>query len=48
MPKAEAADLIVAARIRKKLMWADIDAPLVWWVAALLGQHLVYKSHFAD
>ncbi len=48
MPKAEAADLMVAARIRKKLTRADIDAPLVWWVAALLGQHLVYKSHFAD
>ncbi len=47
MPKAEAADLI-AARIRKKLTWADIDAPLVWCVAALLGQHPVYKSHFAD
>ena len=43
MPKAEAAKLIVAARIRKNLTWADIardiDAPLVWCVAALLGQH---------
>ena len=43
MGKSEAADLIVAARIRKKLSWTDIaeklDAPLVWCVAALLGQH---------
>lgn len=43
MPKSEAAELVVAARIRKKLSWADvaaeIDAPLVWTVAALLGQH---------
>ena len=43
MPKAEAAELVVAARIRKKLTWADlaaeIDAPVVWSVAALLGQH---------
>jgi cyanate lyase len=43
MPKAEAAELVVATRIRKKLSWADIaadiDAPLVWCVAALLGQH---------
>ena len=43
MAKADAADLIVAARIRKKLTWAEIakevDAPLVWCVAALLGQH---------
>ncbi|AKS32799.1 cyanase [Mycolicibacterium goodii] len=45
MPKADAAELVVAARIRKKLSWADIanhlDAPLVWCVAALLGQHPV-------
>ncbi|MGE2737752.1 cyanase [Mycolicibacterium vaccae] len=43
LPKSEAADLVVAARIRKKLTWAEIakevDAPLVWCVAALLGQH---------
>jgi cyanate lyase len=43
MPKSEAAELVVAARIRRKLSWADvaaeIDAPLVWTVAALLGQH---------
>ncbi|BBX20558.1 cyanase [Mycolicibacterium duvalii] len=43
MAKSEAAELIVAARIRKKLTWAEIaselDAPLVWCVAALLGQH---------
>ena len=43
MAKNEAAELINSARIRKKLAWADIaneiDAPLVWCVAALLGQH---------
>ncbi|MGE2833911.1 cyanase [Mycobacterium sp. SMC-4] len=43
MAKSDAADLIVAARIRNKLTWAQIaeelDAPLVWCVAALLGQH---------
>lgn len=43
MDKAEAAALVVAAKIRKSLSWADIaadmDAPLVWCVAALLGQH---------
>ncbi|MDL9947608.1 cyanase [Gordonia sp. ABSL11-1] len=45
MPKADAAELIVAARIRQGLSWADvaerIEAPLVWTVAALLGQHPV-------
>ncbi len=43
--KAEAAELVNAARIRKELSWADIaeeiDAPLVWCVSALLGQHPV-------
>ena len=43
MPKSEAAALVTAARIRKKLSWKDIadaiDAPPVWCVAALLGQH---------
>lgn len=43
MAKAEAAELIIAARIRKKMTWAniadEIDAPLVWCVAAVLGQH---------
>ncbi|CAA0132143.1 Cyanate hydratase [Mycolicibacterium vanbaalenii] len=43
MAKAQAAELITSARIRKKLAWADIakeiNAPLVWCVAALLGQH---------
>jgi len=43
MTKAEAAKHVVAARIRKKLTWAaiaeEIDAPVVWCVAALLGQH---------
>ena len=45
MAKAEAAEQIVAARIRKKVTWAqiaeEIDAPIVWCVAALLGQHPV-------
>ena len=45
MAKSEAAQLIVAARIRKQLTWAaiaeEIDAPVVWCVAALLGQHPV-------
>lgn len=45
MGKAAAAELVVAARIRKKLTWAriaeELDAPLVWCVAALLGQHPV-------
>lgn len=43
MSKSAAADLVVAARIRKGLSWADIaealGAPLVWTTAALLGQH---------
>lgn len=41
--KREAADLVVAARLRKGLTWAELaahlDAPLVWTTAALLGQH---------
>ncbi|MEE3852824.1 cyanase [Gordonia sp. LSe1-13] len=45
MPKSDAADLIVAARIRQGLKWSDIaeriDAPVVWTVAALLGKHPV-------
>ncbi|WP_063061522.1 cyanase [Nocardia sienata] len=43
MSKRAAADLVVAARIRQELSWADIadalGAPLVWTTAALLGQH---------
>ncbi|MEV0331501.1 cyanase [Nocardia sp. NPDC050717] len=43
MSKSAAADLVVAARIRKELTWAAIaeslGAPLVWTTAALLGQH---------
>ncbi|MFI8972165.1 cyanase [Nocardia asteroides] len=43
MSKSAAADLVVAARIRKGLTWAAIaetlGAPLVWTTAALLGQH---------
>lgn len=43
LPKAEAAALIDAQRIRTGTSWADlarlIDAPAVWTTAALLGQH---------
>jgi cyanate lyase len=43
LSKSAAADLIVAARIRRGLTWAqlaeEIGAPLVWTTAALLGQH---------
>ncbi len=43
LPKADAAELVVAARIRRGLTWAAIadriDAPVVWTTAALLGQH---------
>jgi len=45
MTKHDAGRLVVAARVRQGLSWADIaahlDAPLVWTVAALLGQHPV-------
>ena len=41
--KRDAADLVVAARIRRGLTWAALaealDAPVVWTTAALLGQH---------
>lgn len=43
MSKSAAAELVVAARIRRGLTWAAIaealGAPLVWTTAALLGQH---------
>ncbi|WP_236557751.1 cyanase [Citricoccus sp. K5] len=43
MPKAYAADLVNAARIRAGLTWADLAGALgaapVWTTAALLGQH---------
>ncbi len=43
LSKSEAADLVVAARIRRGLTWAaiaeEIGAPPVWTTAALLGQH---------
>ena len=43
MNKSDAADLVVAARVRKGLTWAgiaeEIGAPVVWTTAALLGQH---------
>ena len=45
MSKSDAAELIVAARLRAGLTWAEIaeriEAPLVWTVAALLGKHPV-------
>jgi len=45
MTKSDAGQLVVAARLRQGLSWADVaahlDAPLVWTVAALLGQHPV-------
>src|SRR5699024_8763880 len=41
--KSDAAEFIVAARIRRGLTWAaiaeEIGAPVVWTTAALLGQH---------
>lgn len=43
MAKSAAAELVVAAGIRRGLSWVDIadalGAPLVWATAALLGQH---------
>ncbi|WP_034270604.1 cyanase [Haloechinothrix halophila] len=43
MSKSDAADLVIAARVRRGLTWAEIadtiDAPVVWTTAALLGQH---------
>jgi len=45
MTKAEAAELVRTARTRAGLTWAEIaaqlDKPLVWTTAALLGQHPV-------
>ncbi|MFD0201031.1 MULTISPECIES: cyanase [Saccharothrix] len=43
MSKSDAADLVVAAWVRKGLTWSEIadelGAPVVWVTAALLGQH---------
>lgn len=43
MPKSQAAELVIAARVRLGLPWSrlaeEIGAPLVWTTAALLGQH---------
>lgn len=43
MSKAEAAGLVVAARVRRGLSWKqiadEVGAPVVWTTAALLGQH---------
>jgi cyanate lyase len=45
MSKSDAADLVVAARVRRGLTWAaiaeELGTPLVWTTAALLGQHPV-------
>ena len=49
--KRDAADLVVAARRRKGLTWAalaaELDAPLVWTTAALLGQHALSPDQAA-
>ncbi|WP_222196141.1 cyanase [Modestobacter italicus] len=51
LPKADAADLVVAARIRRGLTWAqlaeELGAPLVWTTAALLGQHPMTRDQAA-
>jgi cyanate lyase len=43
MSRTDAADLVVAARVRAGLTWQqiadEVGAPLVWTTAALLGQH---------
>lgn len=43
LSKSDAADLVVAAKIRRAVSWPDlaeaVGAPLVWTTAALLGQH---------
>ncbi|XRQ10524.1 cyanase [Actinomadura welshii] len=43
MSRSEAAELVIAARTRLGVAWADIaeeiGAPVVWTTAALLGQH---------
>jgi cyanate lyase len=48
MSKSEAADLVVAARVRRGLTWQEVadtvSAPLVWTTAALLGQHPMTRA----
>lgn len=43
MTKSEAGAIVRAARVKAGLTWAELatelDAPLVWTTAALLGQH---------
>ncbi len=43
LSKSEAAELVVAAKVRRDVSWSAlaeaVDAPLVWTTAALLGQH---------
>ncbi|GLE55945.1 MULTISPECIES: cyanase [Mycobacteroides] len=51
MTKDEAAELITARRLEKKLTWQHIaeaiDSPLIWTIAALLGQHPVPEAKAA-
>lgn len=46
--KKEAADAVLAAKVRLGLTWADLaetlGAPLAWTTAALLGQHPMSKE----
>ncbi|WP_236790564.1 cyanase [Amycolatopsis sp. GM8] len=46
--KKDAADAVLAAKVRLGLSWADLaealGAPLVWTTAALLGQHPMSKA----
>lgn len=48
MAKPDAARLVNSARIRRGLTWhqiaSEIDAPVVWTTAALLGQHPMTKD----
>ncbi|MUM15520.1 cyanase [Mycobacterium sp. CBMA271] len=51
MTKDEAAELITARRVEKNLTWQQIaeaiDSPLIWTIAALLGQHPVPEQKAA-
>lgn len=48
MSKSEAADLVVAARVRRGLSWQEVantvGAAPVWTTAALLGQHPMTRA----
>ncbi|NKQ55856.1 cyanase [Amycolatopsis sp. K13G38] len=49
--KKEAADAVLAAKVRLGLTWADLaealGTPLAWTTAALLGQHPLTKEQAA-